>query len=760
MGRTTSKSTKTGLQPWTIALNEALSDATTTLIRRIVIAGSQLELRHNKSNLWAVIGGSKGGFAVLLATSPGQAFDVQTSQAKPKQNQCQASEIAVTIASTLGDFIVQVSIPDLQQPLIHFRVTLKPSDDLQIPFWPRDLYPIDTQGGSSKTKGVVHAAQRGMNVGLLYLTLSKPKFGSLVYFQNLTSLNDYCLATNTKPDGCVGGEWPELGLQLPQTNKALQKNKRVVISDGFVHWSSIIPKGAGQTGKLFLDLLANIYLHLDRPAAEYHNWIQRSEETLADLKLSSQAKVRQYRHNYLRPYTNAELPDSMVQLATIWPMRAYETWLGKPIEFADELMAGMRHFYDPKLRALRRYLPSATKESDKNTDEVDSWYLYHPLASLGRMALEGYKDAQKLFLDSLKFTMKVARKFDYQWPVMFNINTLEVIRGERKEGEYGQTDLGGLYAYVMIQAYLLTHQAQYLREATKAIDTLAQHRFDLMYQANITAWGAVACLLLSRLSGKGRYLEQSYMLLATFFHNSILWQSALGTAQHFPTFMGVTCLSDAPYMAAYEEFESYVAFNEYLTESNNKAYPVPDSVILLLSEYCKYAISRVWYYYPRTLPKSAVAKKPRNGLIDRRLAFPLEDLYCDGQPAGQVGQEVYGSGAALKFTAYSYHRIETAPFLLFCEYPISDISVQLNQPTGEQTVRFHVGGKQLTCQVYLIPTSESALPPVQVSVSPSKPPQQKQKTQSLITQKPNRHNQIVFEVPADCAIQIIWKWIP
>jgi hypothetical protein len=42
----------------------------------------------------------------------------------------------------------------------------------------------------------------------------------------------------------------------------------------------------------------------------------------------------------------------------------------------------------------------------------------------------------------------------------------------------------------------------------------------------------------------------------------------------------------------------------------------------------------------------------------------VEDLYPDGQPAGQVGQEIYGAGAAMVFATRAFRRIDGAPFLL------------------------------------------------------------------------------------------------
>jgi hypothetical protein len=45
---------------------------------------------------------------------------------------------------------------------------------------------------------------------------------------------------------------------------------------------------------------------------------------------------------------------------------------------------------------------------DKNADAVDSWYLYHPLMNLARLALNGDERARDLFLRSIDFGIKAA----------------------------------------------------------------------------------------------------------------------------------------------------------------------------------------------------------------------------------------------------------------------------------------------------------------------------------------------------------------
>ena len=73
--------------------------------------------------------------------------------------------------------------------------------------------------------------------------------------------------------------------------------------------------------------------------------------------------------------------------------------------------------------------------------EVDSWYLYHPLINLARLAKRGDEEAKQLFLESLKFGIKVAQHFKYVWPVQYHLATLEILNDNRKPGEGGQTDV-------------------------------------------------------------------------------------------------------------------------------------------------------------------------------------------------------------------------------------------------------------------------------------------------------------------------------
>jgi len=268
----------------------------------------------------------------------------------------------------------------------------------------------------------------------------------------------------------------------------------------------------------------------------------------------------------------------------------------------------------------------------------------------------------------------------------------------------GQTDVGGIYAWVMLQAFELTRDCEFLHEAERAIGAAKGMRFDLNYQANLTAWGAAACIRLWRITNNKDYLTQCYVYLASFFHNAQMWKSEIGLARHWTNFLGVTCLQDAPYMAAYECFDSYAAFERLLDYGGPDLIP---GAKLLAGEFCRHALDRAWYYYPDTLPPDAIATENRNGHIDRKLNFPMEDLYPDGQPAGQVGQEIYGAGAALIYATRAFHQIEDAPFMLFC-----DSFIRAIHRLDRYTLNFKIDGHELgPVRLALVPTGKEKLAP-------------------------------------------------
>src|SRR5690606_15767483 len=152
------------------------------------------------------------------------------------------------------------------------------------------------------------------------------------------------------------------------------------------------------------------------------------------------------------------------------------------------------------------------------------------------------------------------------------------------------------------------------------------------------------------------------------------------------------------------------AFEYYLNDSGPDLEP---AARMLIAEYCRYALDRAWYYYPDALPPEAIAKEQRltNGHVDRALSFPLEDLYADGQPAGQVGQEVYGAGAAFIFATRAFHHVEGAPFRIYCDH-----FVRAMERTGDGALTIMLdGGETCTARLSFVRLKRQRLPKTTVA---------------------------------------------
>lgn len=737
---TTLRPREQGVSPFVLSLREALAEKRPALAE-FEVGGLKIELVASSDSVWALIRRpAKGGLALRAAFIP-VAFT-----ARVLKTECGLAT-KLSIVSALGEHVIEFRTLRDELERLGMTVRFTPARQLVLPFLPRDLYPLDTRDDPLGAQGCVEAVQRGINVGLVYFRLEKPAFGSVLYVQDLTALNDYFLATDTKPEAAIGGTWPELGF-LPPTpergegvaGKPLAANVEVVLSDALLILRDDGPSDERDSARHFLQLLGAAYEMMDRPHTEYHDWVTRAELTLSDLKSAPEATIRHYGHRYLHPYTAAEYPDSMVQLSVLSALHDWGKWKGEHDAFESELAAGLRKFFDPKLKTLRRYLPNVG--NDKDADAVDSWYLYHPLLNLGNLALDGNTRARRLFLDSLDFGIEAAHHFEYKWPVQYNVTDFSVITETAPADGRGQTDVGGIYAWVMLQAFEMTDDKRFLDEARAAIDAAIGLRFNINYQANLTAWGAAACMRLWRITNRDVYLQQSYVYLASFFHNSVIWESQLGHAAKYPNFLGVTCLQDAPYMAIYECFDSYAAFERYLDDSGPDLEP---AARMLIAEYCKYALTRAWYYYPDALPAEVLAEKQRdsNGHIDAKLSFPLEDLYPDGQQAGQVGQEVYGAGAAFIFATRSYHTIKDAPFSLYCNHFVRSM-----EGTGSQALSISLdGGETCTGDLSLIRSKRYRLPKVRLVTAGGDP----------IRPSAASADRIDFRVPANGRLTLTWE---
>lgn len=339
----------------------------------------------------------------------------------------------------------------------------------------------------------------------------------------------------------------------------------------------------------------------------------------------------------------------------------------------SELRSLSSEFWDERTGSIARWLPAIEDRLDGSEPHehprlMDSWYILHPLLNLARLAKGGDEQARHDFLRSLDVQINVAQHFGYDWPVFYDVDTLEVIKAVSEPGKGGEQDVPGLYAHVTLQAYELTDDRRYLEEAIAAAAMLRGKGFEIAYQMNNVVFGMTAMARLATITGEREYLEISRVLCACLFDNVGLWSTRYGHARERASFFGVFPMPNAPYTAAYEQAEVSAAVLEYIEQVGDD---LASPLAVLLPELIRHVTARLDAYYPTNLAPRALAPSPKTGRLLRDLWIPVEDVGDGWDQAGTVGQEVYGAGIAFSTVSRSYVRLPDGTTEVYCEYPFA-----------------------------------------------------------------------------------------
>lgn len=440
---------QSSISPWAIHLANELRGQRAPTCSEKQISSKNVQVILTADSLVICVsrmGGVK--LAFRAAYTPAADFDVTDSDNSKET-------LEYTLNSSLGTYRVAIWLDEYEQLTgLHYTTHFTPAEDVQIPFWPKDVLALKDDGILADGDVDVHVVQEGLRSGLVYVSRTKPETGAMLYFQNLTALSDYCAATETSVADTVNGRWPEFGFALPVAEKKpLLRGNEYTLTDAFVTFADDAPADQFETAKQFMDMLAYIYLQLPKPAVRYHDYPDIAAKALPELANHKGCWTHHRGHSYLNAYVcdYKTPPEIMVQLAIVLPLKEYEEWTGQAIPLIAELEAGLTAFYDEDIGTVQRWLPAAEQQLDGEEEQkkpliMDSWYLHHPLLNLSRMALHGNEMAKDLFLKSLDYTVKVAHHFNYKWPVFYKMDTLETVKAETKPGEGGERDVAGIYA--------------------------------------------------------------------------------------------------------------------------------------------------------------------------------------------------------------------------------------------------------------------------------------------------------------------------
>ena len=733
-----------GVSPWLLLLREELGRPGGEPLQRTEFGGVEYEVRHAGGSLWIVAAWPSGArVAFCVAYAPGGAGELAVESGGD-------DALKARLETIVGSQDVRIELPRGSRQVLRWRTSLRPTTDLVLTHWPRDVVPLDADGDPLGTRGVVHAAQRGARAGLLYASLTRPGPGTFLYMQDLSQLNPYCEATETSPTDRVSGDWPELGYSPPPADKPLKAGVEVVLSSAYVAAVPDVPADDLVAARQFLDLYAQIYLEFPRPWPIYRDWPRRVHETLQTLTHSPECYVEKNGRRYLLAYVGADdrPPESMVQLAVLVPLVEYARSRGESPPLVDALKANLASFFVEELGTIVRWLPGEERllegrEEHMGPNVMDSWYLHHALLNLSRLAIMGDDEAKRLFLTSADYAIRVARRFEYRWPVFYDVRSLEVLKAETAPGQGGEHDVAAQYAHLMLQAHELTGDRRYIDEAAEAARTLRGLGFRLGYQFNNTAFGAGALIRLWKETGDRTFYVLSLVCLANIVRNLWLWECEYGHAKNYGTFLGLPPLQDAPYLAMYEELEVLAAFHEYLDLAGDDVHP---TARILLPEYCKYLLDRAWYHYPAELPASVLAASPQSGHLNRQLSIPVEDISEGWTKAGTVGQEVYGAAAPMVFSTRHCFPIGGGGLVLRCDYPVRMERLEGDEAKGD--ARFRVlGDHRCDCEVRVVPDHTTLVPEVKLKVKG-----ERRRVEGRLVE----FGGLAFRLPGDADVSVSW----
>ena len=272
-----------GVTPGAALLSHELRSGTMDTLHRVTFGTLAIELAAGHDALWMFARkAGRGGIAMRIAFFP--AGCESTRLVRPRKGE----SARVEAHSILGVHRVALVLHEGAVPVVRVTTAFEPASlPLLTSFVPRDLYPLGEDDDPLTALGEVEAAQRGFNTGAIYFRVCEPAFGSVLYFQNLTALNPYFRATGTKPDGAVGGIWPEIGFLLPappQTGTSpvdpLPADSETVISDALLAFHDEPGGDEQDMARRYLSLLGAVLRHIDLPATEYCDSVWRADRSI------------------------------------------------------------------------------------------------------------------------------------------------------------------------------------------------------------------------------------------------------------------------------------------------------------------------------------------------------------------------------------------------------------------------------------------------------------------------------------------------
>jgi hypothetical protein len=353
-------------------------------------------------------------------------------------------------------------------------------------------------------------------------------------------------------------------------------------------------------------------------------WKDFAAATVADLQEKSATRVEVNGHAGLRAYVKDssqiwKQPADNFELMTVadvlWPSLLYLKLHPSPSYEAEcnELLAALPSFYHADTESISNDFVRSPNE------RADSWYPFEnglvKYPAIGSLA--GSKEVTDDFLHTFQTAQKMARQYNYLFPIYYQVSTL------RAEGAGTNYAIGGLYAWAAILAHRLTGEEHYREEARRAIQVLYTVPSDrLFHEPQELAYGALAAAEL------GMRDEATYLLYEQL--RMFYWYSDPSQKSHDVRGM-VQAAASILYPAFKENVEAILPWTGIL-----KRGIVFEGLLRFMDQQRR----NNFYFFQNCSDQNQGAPMA---------AVPFENLGTLelGGQTGNVGKEIYGSGESL-----------------------------------------------------------------------------------------------------------------
>ena len=295
------------------------------------------------------------------------------------------------------------------------------------------------------------------------------------------------------------------GYDVPSNKGILPENFNLLVSNGIFSLYPACPSvySTIEYMKIFIKNLYAIYQLVEKPQTVYTYWPGVVENSIRDLKEQNAELAKIGRSGGLHPYG--------ITSYSIYADKFKSENALKFTENAERIIAGK---YNPNYVNAKGsrgiFGGGGTVEPVHFLYDYCEWAIYAEYF--------GSENVKSMFVDTADVIMDLGRGVDYIFTFRVNVYNSAPI----EDGGY-QFEAVGQYIFIMLYYYKFTDNIEFLNEAKRAAEALLNMGFEFSYEFFATPIGALALLRLYEITGDLRYLEGSYIPLATILRDSWLF---------------------------------------------------------------------------------------------------------------------------------------------------------------------------------------------------------------------------------------------